>query len=786
MSRRPSLFRGPSTRGSGTGGVFSEHTIESDRSDDDNNSEQESEPQSEQPPPESPPPEDGPTSEDPEKGPEKPIRRPWPLWAKLCACISLIIAIILIIVLSVVLTRKSVLTPSLPDTTPTATTATTVTVVLTISLAITPTSDALPTLTPTADDTSPTTAPDTPPTATPSGETPATDTPPTTAPTAGPAVTDAPPTAGPSATDALPTASTDAPPTAEPSVGPSATVGPSDGPSPTDTPITAPGVPTPTGPGDQPTSQTIADTASAPSPTFVGPPSGSPTDTFQPPSPQPTVMRPDRPRLIAPPYRWPLLTTLIASDPYLQAWDGTIVSNADQFAQLPPVSPSANETGPYDVPGEVKIRIKTFAYAYRRTSSDIWVTRTWTEILNILNYAPVPSNPLGPPYPWQLPYFIDWYELTSALAIAYDWLFEVWSAEQRQKIESMIIWAGLSSAIHDFGFDHSTPATWTTSPGQKSCVSNAGILMRLLAIWDTLSSDRAGSGIADPAQQVFAQSLSSATSYCASSVSKDRSWIETPSAGLAGATALAELAASFLAATGGTYGLMTTNPNFKRFGLFQIYASGYKGLFDYGDVEPTVYSTSGNSMMFYAVQYNKPEYMLFQRDRSDAADPWSMFWYEPTIAGQFWSGLPLDHYFDDPQDSWVSMRSSWTDPQGLFVAMKSGKLTGHSAKGDLDLGDFVIDCLGERWAVELGSGMTNATGYSDSEAQDSQRWLYYRKRTEGQNTILIGGENQNVGASPTCNFGSTNTVQGASTGFHVPLDSTAFFTTDISTAYGEG
>ncbi|KAG8891543.1 hypothetical protein FRC00_013530 [Tulasnella sp. 408] len=64
--------------------------------------------------------------------------------------------------------------------------------------------------------------------------------------------------------------------------------------------------------------------------------------------------------------------------------------------------------------------------------------------------------------------------------------------------------------------------------------------------------------------------------------------------------------------------------------------------------------------------------------------------------------------------------------------------------------------------------------------------MYYRKRTEGQNTILIGGENQNVGASPTCNFGSTNTVQDTATGFDVPADSTAFFTTDISTAYGEG
>ncbi|KIO31339.1 hypothetical protein M407DRAFT_220470 [Tulasnella calospora MUT 4182] len=525
---------------------------------------------------------------------------------------------------------------------------------------------------------------------------------------------------------------------------------------------------------------------SGPSPTFAGSPSASNpnNDPFQPSSPQPTVMRPDRPRLIAPAYRWSQLPTLVGSDSYMQAFDGTIMSNANQFAQSSPVSPSANETGAYGVPGQVKMRIKAFAYAYRVTSSETWLSLIWAEIQNILTYAQVPSNPLSSPYPYQLPYVIDWYELTSALAIAYDWLFDSWTAEQRRQIESLILWAGLSSAIHDFGLDNSTPAAWTTAPGEENCISNAGVLMGLLAMWDALPSNWASN--ADSAQRVFAQSLNSAQSYCANSVSSDGSWIETPSAGLAGTTAQAELAASFLAATGGTYGLMTANPNFERYGLSLMYATGNQGLFDYGDAEPTMYSASGNSMMFYATQYNHPEYMLFQRDRSDAADPWSMFWYEPTVAGQFWSVLPLDHYFDDPRDSWASMRSSWTDGQGLFVAMKSGKLTGHSAKGDLDLGDFVIDALGERWAVELGSGMLNATGYSDSEAQDSLRWLYYRKRTEGQNTILIAGENQNVGASPTCNFGSTNTVQSAKEGFDVPLDSTAFFTTDISTAYGEG
>ena len=67
--------------------------------------------------------------------------------------------------------------------------------------------------------------------------------------------------------------------------------------------------------------------------------------------------------------------------------------------------------------------------------------------------------------------------------------------------------------------------------------------------------------------------------------------------------------------------------------------------------------------------------------------------------------------------------------------------------------------------------------------RDAQRWLYYRDRTEGQNTILIDYQNQNVNAVPTTQWGSSNTSQGAAPSFDIPSGSTAFFTQDMSTAY---
>ncbi|KAG6870752.1 hypothetical protein C0993_004183, partial [Termitomyces sp. T159_Od127] len=163
------------------------------------------------------------------------------------------------------------------------------------------------------------------------------------------------------------------------------------------------------------------------------------------------------------------------------------------------------------------------------------------------------------------------------------------------------------------------------------------------------------------------------------------------------------MSSALLTATGSHYGLLDVNPDFSKTGNFHMYVSGSTSLFNYGDHGPNKFSTTANSMIFYGDHYNEPQYMLFQREQHDAAEPWSMFWYTPTVSGAFWDGAKLDQFFDNGLDQWASMRSSWTDSNALYVAVKAGKLQGHQTHNDLDDGDFVLDALGTRWAGELGS-----------------------------------------------------------------------------------
>ncbi|KZO98789.1 hypothetical protein CALVIDRAFT_544643 [Calocera viscosa TUFC12733] len=503
-----------------------------------------------------------------------------------------------------------------------------------------------------------------------------------------------------------------------------------------------------------------------------------PSDPFQPQSPSLTQVRTDRPRLIAPSYKWDALPGLIAKDSYLAGWNATIFGNATVYAAGPLTNYSIDgglgESGVLDVARQVKVKVKSWAYAYRMSNDSSWVDRTWDELVNAAgnnsaNYFGVEGDN------WNDIHFLDLAEFTAAYAIAYDWMYDAWSDDQRTALMWSILNLGLSYGVTAYTDASYGNGWWRSVNGNWNCVCNSGLTMGALAI---LGDDPTGT-----AAQILSYTVSNAQANCAQAPSSDGTWSETANYWYFGTMAFAEMTSSLMTATGSDQGMFDANPTFNLTGLYHMYVTGMTSLFNYGDCGPNKYSTNANGMMLFGEHYNAPRYMLFQRDQFDAAEPWGMFWYDPAVSGAWWEDLALDHYFDDEKNTWASMRSSWTDNTGLYIAMKAGNLTDHQTHGDLDSGDFVLDAMEQRWAGELGSGDYDAPYYFSSEAQNSARWTYYRKASEGQNTLLLNEDNQNVEASPTGNFGSSGTAQGASTEFTVPSDSTAFFTADLTTTY---
>ncbi|KAJ7042405.1 chondroitin AC/alginate lyase [Mycena alexandri] len=487
------------------------------------------------------------------------------------------------------------------------------------------------------------------------------------------------------------------------------------------------------------------DTAAFGSPTFASNAALAwPSDPFAPTAPDVLTVRPDRPLLIAPAYKWQALPNLIANDPYMNGWNATIFLNASQYYDLPPVVYHMDgDSGILDNAREIKMRIKAFSYVYRMTNDTKWVDRVWAELQNAAGNG---SSPFGPDVDrWNTAHFLDTAEFSAAFGIAYDWLYDIWTPDQKSKIVSTLIEYGLEPGVQAYTNQSIYTGWWrTNTTGNWNCVCNSGLTMGSLAI---LNDDTTGI-----AKQLLGLTVDNAKSNCAMAVSDDGTWAETANYWYFGTTGHAEMASSLLTATGSHYGLLDTNSNFQKTGDFHMYITGPTSLFNYGDHGPNKFSTTANSMIFYADQYSEPDYALFQRDQRDAAEPWSMFWYDASVAGAFWNGKALDQFFDNGLDQWASMRSSWTDNDALYVAMKAGMNQGHQTHNDLDVGDFVLDALGTRWAGELGSADYLSPNYFSND-------------------------------TPTVKHDSSGTKQGASTVLDVSSDSTAFWTTDMTSAY---
>jgi Heparinase II/III-like protein len=112
-----------------------------------------------------------------------------------------------------------------------------------------------------------------------------------------------------------------------------------------------------------------------------------------------------------------------------------------------------------------------------------------------------------------------------------------------------------------------------------------------------------------------------------------------------------------------------------------------------------------------------------------------LLWYDTKFAtNDKPEALPLDKHFRSADI--VTFRGAWNDRDALFAGFKAGdNKANHS---HLDLGSFVFDALGKRWAVDLGAENYNLPGYFGK-----QRWTYYRLRAEGQNALVL-----NPGADP--------------------------------------
>lgn len=419
-------------------------------------------------------------------------------------------------------------------------------------------------------------------------------------------------------------------------------------------------------------------------------------------------LRAGHPRLVLLAEDMTRMKGFIATDTLARRYHERIIARGEAILEEPPVERVLIGPRLLDKSRKVVDRLYTLGLLYRLDGQNKWADRATREMLAVAAFKD-----------WNPSHFLDVAEMTHGMAIGYDWFFDALTPEQRKTIETAIVEKGLLEAKKC----HERNVGWTRSPDNWNNVCNGGITVGALALADREP---------ELAEWLVARMRESLPRALAS-YAPDGAWREGPGYWGYATRYTVYVFAALQSALGTDFGLSST-PGLAEAGLHRLQITGPTGLFfNFADCgEP---ARGDPSLLWLGRRYNLPVLAAAQRQLADDdGGTGDLMWFDPRGSVEDIKRLPLDAHFR--RIHVAVMRSAWQDDLATYVGFKGGdNQAGHA---HLDLGTFVLDTLGERWACELGADEYNMPGYFGA-----QRWTYYRLKTEGQNTLVLNGENQN-------------------------------------------
>lgn len=332
---------------------------------------------------------------------------------------------------------------------------------------------------------------------------------------------------------------------------------------------------------------------------------------------------------------------------------------------------------------------------------------------------------------WNPSHFLDTAEMSHAVGIGYDWLYEGLDDATRKKIRNSLIELGLKPGLDCYA-GRGRYGWWRNSHHNWNQVCNSGLVVGALAIAQTHPQY---------AEKIIPSAVKSLP-LALKSYAPHGAWPEGPGYwGYATRYTVYGLAA-MTTALGNDFGLSEI-PGLSKAGDFPIYATAPTGYYlNYADSGERARRRPLPSLFWLGRRYKQQflidaEHMVLARHGADARH---VIWYVPASGKKV--RPDLDKLFRGPVEL-ALFRSAWHDPQAVFVGVKAGyNQVNH---GHLDVGNFEMDALGVRWARDLGSDNYNLPGYWGSSTR-SKRWTYYRLASSSHNIPLLGGSNQDVNA----------------------------------------
>jgi hypothetical protein len=403
---------------------------------------------------------------------------------------------------------------------------------------------------------------------------------------------------------------------------------------------------------------------------------------------------------------------------------GRLVFEADQMLAAKPSTRKMEGRRLLGVSRTVLQRTSVLAMAYRLTGKRAYLDRCSAEMTAVAGFTD-----------WNPSHFLDVAEMTLAMAVGYDWLYNDLDEATRATVAEAILVKGLKTSQKHTG--------WVKASNNWGQVCHAGMLAGALALMDT--QEPLAVEIAHRAITHLPRSMHAfAPKGC---------YPEGPGYWAYG-TDFNVLAIALLEGVlKSDYGL-TSLPGFTATADYPDLVTGPSGLaFNYAD--GGMGRGTDCALWWFAKRFKRPDVLAYFEKREflehcanrtspkgDRLFAFTLFWLQPVPDGLA-PKAPLN-WFSESEVPITIHRTSWDNAKSLFAGLKAGSPS--APHGHMDAGSFVLDADGVRWAYDLGAESYHRIESRKmnlwSPKQDSDRWRIFRLSSLSHNTLVIDGQLQ--------------------------------------------
>ncbi len=420
------------------------------------------------------------------------------------------------------------------------------------------------------------------------------------------------------------------------------------------------------------------------------------------------------------------IQSLIDSDPTWARMHGAILKESNKILSKPELERVMVGRRLLSTSRQFLKRSFYLSYAYRMTGDDRFLQKAEKEMLAVCAFTD-----------WNPSHFLDVAEMTMGLAIGYDWLYDKLNPDSRKIISDAIAHKGLEPSYNsDYNWFLRSSNNWNQ-------VCNAGMTFGAMAIEEDhpllaeKTIERALESIPLPMEDYKPDgAYPEGYGY----------W------GYGTSFNVMFLSAMEKKMEGGDLAHSQAFLNTAEF--LQHMVAPSKDCFNWGD---NGLRGRLNPAMFWLGAKGKNPSLLWSEKAFLDTDDFSKFTKDLLLpALMIWGKeIPIEAIEQPPETTWIGQgknpvfmtRTSWTDPNAIYLGFKAGSPSVNH--GHMDIGSFVMEADGVRWASDLGiqnyESLESKGLKIFGKTQDAQRWTIFRMNNYSHNTVTIDGELQRVG-----------------------------------------